>query len=192
MRLDQPGVIQADHHQKQSDTCPDSGKQFTGHHAHDSLPYTHEGKQHENHSRKEYDPERFLPTEAHALHDRVGKERVQSHAGRHRQRQAGPQSHGDRTDPAQQAGRKRRRHRRNTRIGENGRVHSDDVAHRQEGGCPGKDLCAHRCAEGREIEISFEAVQQGRHGAARWIGDVGACKAVPTVRRFRVRKLRRN
>ena len=56
---------------------------------------------------------------------------------------------------------------RHAGFGEDGRVHEDDVGHRDEGGEASEDLGAPVGAEAGEAEVVFESVTDGQR-VARW------------------------
>ena len=114
------------------------------------------GEDEEDDAGEEDGAEGGLPGDAHALDDGVGEVGVEAHAGREGERVVGERSHEDAAEGRAEAGGGGDGGEGHAGFGEDGRVHEDDVGHRDEGGEAGEDLGAPVGGVGREAEVVLE------------------------------------
>ena len=130
----QTGVLQADEADEQADTDGNAALERQRDGVEDGLAHIRQAQHNEDQALDEDGQQRDLPGVAHAQHDGVGQERVQTHACGQRERQVRHQAHARRADEGRQ-----RRCQQNgggvhARGGQDARVNGQNVGHRHECG----------------------------------------------------------
>ena len=129
----------------------------------EALADSGEGKGEEDDSGEEDGSQCALPGDAHAFDDGVSEVGVEAHAGGECQGVVGERSHEDAAEGRAEAGGGGDGGKRHAGFAEDGRVHEDDVGHRDEGGETGENLGLPVCAESCKAEVAFEAKANGQH-----------------------------
>ena len=106
----------------------------------DLFPHTSDGEKQEEAAVDEDKPQCALPRDLHANANTKGKEGVDPHSRRKRERKIGQESHKQSGDCCAQRRRRDQRRLRHARILKNGRIYREDVGHGGKGRQAGDDL----------------------------------------------------
>ena len=145
-KADDAHVQKADVCDKYADAAADSVLQALRDGLDDVLAQLGHGDQDVKQTADEHHGQRLLPGEAEAEAYRIGKEGVQSHAGRLSVRHVCHKAHDQRSDDGRDNGRKEYRAPFHSGLAQNARVNRDDVRHGEKGGQTGYDLSGNRGA----------------------------------------------
>ena len=97
-----------------------------------------------------------LPRHAHAFDDRVGEVGVEAHAGCEGERVVSERAHHDGAEGGAEAGACRDRGEGHAGLREDGRVHEDDVRHRDEGGEAGEGFGSPVGVQLRKVKVVLQ------------------------------------
>ena len=155
----QPGVLEADEGDKQADAGRHRGVELVGNRPQEHLPDARGGDGEEQHTGKEYCAQRGLPRDVQLDADGVSEIGVEAHARRQRDGIARHHAHENGGECGGEAGGRGDSGKGHPRIGQDGRVHQDDVGHGEEGGDAGKDLGAPVGGEALKLKIAFQGFE---------------------------------
>ena len=152
----QPEVLQADEGDEQADA--DGGGQAQGgwNGLHQPFADAEPGQQQKKYPGKKNHPESGWPGHALPEHQGIGEKGIEAHARRHHQRRIGPQGDQRRSHGGHQTGHGGQRALVHSGLGENGRMHENDVGAGQKGGQSGNDFGADRGPVTVQLKQSFE------------------------------------
>ena len=161
---DDAGVAESDEGDEEADASADCGVELVGNSGDEALAYAREGECEKDDAGEEDCAEGGLPRNAHAFDDGVGEVGVEAHAGSEGEWVVGERSHEDAAEGRTETGGSGDGGERHSGFREDGRVHEDDVGHRDEGGETGKNFGAPVGGVGGEAEIVLETGAE-RHQA---------------------------
>ena len=164
---DDAGILERDDAEEQSDAGADRVFQVSRDRVDDVFAQSRHRQEEEQHAGQKHRAERLLPRVFVCQHHGEGEERVQSHAGRERDRIIRVQPHHDAAHRRGDAGGDEYGALVHSRLRENARIDEDDVGHRQERGQTGQRLGLHVGAVGRQAEIPVEKIVCTRGLAGR-------------------------
>ena len=164
---DDASVAESDKGDEEADASSDGGVELMRDGSDETLTDACVGKGEEDDSGEEDGAESALPGNAHSFNDGVGEVSIEAHAGGEGDGIVGESAHEDAAKGRAEAGRGGYGGQRHTGLRENGRVHEDDVGHRDEGGEAGEDLGTPVGSVAGELEVAFEAfARRQRFGLA--------------------------
>ncbi len=134
---DDPGVVQAEQGDQQTDTGGDADPQGERNVADQPIAHSKQGEDQQTHGAPEDSAHTHLPGVAHTGHDHEGEEGVEAHGGSQRDGQVGQEAHQDAADTGDEAGGDKDCLGVHARRREDLRVDEHDVDHGQEGGDTG-------------------------------------------------------
>ena len=164
---DDTGVAESDEGDEEADASSYCGVELMRDGSYETLAKAGEGQDEEDDSGEEDGSEGRLPGDAHAFDDGVGEVGVETHSRCEGEGVVGERAHEDAAEGRAEAGGGGDGGEGHAGFGEDGRVHEDDVGHRDEGGEACEDLGAPVGAEAREAEVAFESMAYGQRVARR-------------------------
>jgi hypothetical protein len=151
-------VMQCDQGQEQADTGGNRRAQRQRDTVDDPFADAEDRQQEEQHCRNEHRSQRYLPGVAHVQDHGVGKEGVQAHARRERDRVVGDQAHHRRTDGGCQTRGDEHRALVHAGLAENAWVDEQNVGHGQKGREARQNLGPHVGVVCLELKQPFQHV----------------------------------
>ena len=164
---DDAGVAESDEGDEEADASTDGGVELVWDGSYETLAKAGEGEDEEDDSGEEDGAEGRLPGDAHAFDDGVGEVGVKAHAGCEGEGIVGECAHEDAAEGRAEAGGGGDGGEGHAGFGEDGRVHEDDVGHRDERGEACEDLGTPVGSEAGEAEVVFESMAYGQRVARR-------------------------
>lgn len=158
-------VAESDEGDEEADASSDGGMKLMGDSGDETLAETGEGEGEKDDPGEEDSAESALPGNAHLEADGIGEVCVEAHAGCEGKGIVGECSHENAPEGRTEAGGGGDCGEGHAGFGEDGRVHEDDVGHRDEGGEAGEDLGAPVGLEAAEAEVVFESMANGQRMA---------------------------
>ena len=158
---DDAGVAESDEGDEEADASTDGGVELVRDGGDEALADAGEGEGEEDDAGEEDGTEGGLPGDAHAFDDGVGEVGVEAHAGCEGEGVVGERSHEDAAEGRAEAGGGGDGGEGHSGLAKDGRIHEDDVGHRDEGGEAGEDLGAPVGGVGGEAEVVLEASADG-------------------------------
>ena len=149
-------VPQSDEGDEEADSGGGGMLQAIGHAVDDLLANARDGEQKKDHAGKENHAQRGSPGNVHAQANRVGEVGVERHSRRERDGIVGVKSHHQRGDRGGKASCEDHALERHSRLGQDLRIHHDDVGHRQESGEATEKFLPYGGLIFGELEITIE------------------------------------
>lgn len=159
---DNAGVLKADEGDEEADAPADSSVELMRDGGYKALADSGVGEGEKDDSGEEDRAEGGLPRDTHAFDNGIGEVGVETHTGGERERVVGDCAHEDAAEGGAEAGGRGNCADGHSCLTENGRVHEDDVGHRDEGGDAGEGFSTPIGAESGEAEVAFEADADGQ------------------------------
>ncbi len=165
---DDAGVAKSDEGDVEADASADRGVKLVGDGGDEALANAGEGEGEKDDAGEEDGAKGGLPGNAHAKDDGVGEVGVEAHAGCEGEGVVGECSHEYAAECRTEAGGGGDCGEGHACFAEEGRVHEDDVGHRDEGGEAGEDFGAPVGGVCGEAEVVLQAGADGHQVRLLW------------------------
>ncbi len=174
VRHDDARVVQSDDGDEKADASSHCRVQLVRDAAQDQLTDAASGEQQEGHAGDKDGSQGGLPGYVHLEYDRVGEVGIQSHAGCERDGITRDDAHENRPERGRNAGGRGDGGQRDSRLGQDGGVHHDDVSHGDEGRESGEKLRTPVGIQTGELKIAFEGSAHGpsKHRSGKFPNEV--------------------